>query len=124
MTLSLTRSQALSHDVLSKVYTLQCTFREPAKLASSCGRCKLLYNIGNACSVYVQAPGTHGIQRASLKLAAAPQSIAVLSAHRGEPIQGGALSSNVQKRRSLRRLRRQQAATAAAVAGAVAGVSF
>ena len=59
-----------------------------------------------------------------MELAAAPQSIAALAANCGEPIQGGALSGDVQKRRSLRRLRRQQAATAAAVAGAVAGVSF
>lgn len=59
-----------------------------------------------------------------MELAAAPRSMAPLSTHLGEPVQGGALSSNVQRRRSLRRLRRQQAATAAAVAGAVAGVSF
>ena len=59
-----------------------------------------------------------------MELAAMAQSLAPLSAHLEKPIQSGALSSDIQRRRSLRRLRRQQAATAAAVAGAVAGVSF
>ena len=71
----------------------------------------------------LQVPGRYATSGASIELASAPQSTATLSAHQGEPVQGGALSSNVQKRRSLRRLRRQQVATAAAVAGAVAGVS-
>ena len=54
---------------------------------------------------------------------AASWALAAQPVHLAEPVQGGELSSSVQKRRSMRRLRWQQAATAAAVAGAIAGVS-
>ena len=76
------------------------------------------------CCLWVQAPKAYATSLAPVEVPAAPLSIAARPVHHAEPIQDGVLGSNVQKRRSLRRLRRWQVATAAAVAGAVAGVSL
>lgn len=73
--------------------------------------------MAQAASVHAATPS------ASLEVSAPRWSVAAQPMHHAELIQGGLRSSDVQRRRSMRRFRQQQTATAAAVAGALAGVS-